>query len=70
VKITIVYDNEVWEEGLEADWGFSCLVEADNSPRILFDTGGRGSMPWDTPRFTLRCLLQISMVKRLSTLFG
>jgi 7,8-dihydropterin-6-yl-methyl-4-(beta-D-ribofuranosyl)aminobenzene 5'-phosphate synthase len=44
MKITIVYDNEVWEEGLEADWGFSCLVESGNSPRILFDTGGKGSI--------------------------
>lgn len=42
MKITIVYDNEVWKEGLEADQGFSCLVEAKNSPRILFDTGANG----------------------------
>jgi hypothetical protein len=70
VKITILCDNEAWREGLEADWGFSCLVESGNSPRILFDTGGKGSMPWDKPRFKLRCILQISMVKRLSTLFG
>jgi len=27
MKITIIYDNEVWKEGLKADWGFSCLVE-------------------------------------------
>lgn len=30
------------QAGLEADWGFSCLVE-DNGWRILFDTGGNGS---------------------------
>lgn len=41
-KITIVYDNEVREEGLWADWGFSCLVEAKGRPQILFDTGAGG----------------------------
>lgn len=45
MKITIVYDNEVYKEGLTADWGFSCLVEADNIPRTLFDTGANGSIP-------------------------
>ncbi len=44
MKITIVYDNEVLKEGLKADWGFSCLVEAENGQRILFDTGGSGSI--------------------------
>lgn len=44
MKLTIVYDNKAWKEGLEADWGFSCLVEAENSPRILFDTGANGSI--------------------------
>jgi len=43
MKITIVYDNEAYREDLEADWGFSCLVEAENAPRILFDTGASGS---------------------------
>lgn len=44
MKITIIYDNEVYREGLVADWGFSCLVEAENTPRILFDTGANGSI--------------------------
>ncbi len=44
MKITIIYDNEVYKEGLVADWGFSCLVEAKNTPRILFDTGANGSI--------------------------
>ncbi len=44
MKVTIIYDNEVYEEGLTADWGFSCLVEAENTPRILFDTGTNGSI--------------------------
>jgi 7,8-dihydropterin-6-yl-methyl-4-(beta-D-ribofuranosyl)aminobenzene 5'-phosphate synthase len=44
MKITIIYDNEVWKEGLESDWGFSCLVEVENTPKILFDTGTSGSI--------------------------
>jgi len=43
MKITIVYDNEVWKEGLKADWGFACLVEVYGK-RILFDTGANGSI--------------------------
>jgi 7,8-dihydropterin-6-yl-methyl-4-(beta-D-ribofuranosyl)aminobenzene 5'-phosphate synthase len=43
MKITIVYDNETWLPGLEAAWGFSCLVEA-NGQRLLFDTGGQGAI--------------------------
>ena len=58
MKVTIIYDNEVYpvrepkekvsngvyKKGLVADWGFSCLVEAENIPRILFDTGANGSV--------------------------
>lgn len=44
MKITILYDNEVWKEGLKSDWGFSCLVEDEGAPTILFDTGGDGSI--------------------------
>ncbi len=36
MKLRIVYDNEA-KEGLESDWGFSCLLEAEK--KILFDTG-------------------------------
>jgi len=43
MKITIIYDNEMWVEGLKADWGFSCLVEAYDK-KILFDTGANGSI--------------------------
>jgi len=43
MKITIVYDNEVFKEGLKADWGFSCLVEVYDK-KILFDTGADGSI--------------------------
>jgi len=44
MKITIIYDNEAYKKDLKADWGFSCLVEIENTPKILFDTGGNGSI--------------------------
>jgi 7,8-dihydropterin-6-yl-methyl-4-(beta-D-ribofuranosyl)aminobenzene 5'-phosphate synthase len=43
VKITIIYDNEVFQSGLRSDWGFSCLVEIEER-KILFDTGADGEM--------------------------
>jgi 7,8-dihydropterin-6-yl-methyl-4-(beta-D-ribofuranosyl)aminobenzene 5'-phosphate synthase len=43
-KVTVVYDNEALVEGLEADWGFSCLIEGKGTPRVLFDTGSRGNI--------------------------
>ena len=45
MKLTIVYDNEVYSKdiGLKSDWGFSCLIESD-SDIILFDTGGNGNI--------------------------
>lgn len=43
MRVTIVYDNEVHKKGLESGWGFSCLVEVENAPRILFDTGANGA---------------------------
>jgi len=43
MKITIIYDNKTWVEGLKADWGFSCLVEVYDK-KILFDTGANGSI--------------------------
>ena len=43
MRITIIYDNVVYKEGLQDDWGFSCLVEIENTPTILFDTGANGS---------------------------
>ncbi len=44
MKITIVYDNEAKQPGLIADWGFSCLIEAPDTPKILFDTGANGEI--------------------------
>ncbi|MEA3457485.1 MAG: MBL fold metallo-hydrolase [Candidatus Thermoplasmatota archaeon] len=45
MKITIVYDNEVYKKdlGLKAGWGFSCLIEAENDT-VLFDTGADGKV--------------------------
>jgi len=42
MKITIVYDNCLSKEGLRTGWGFSALIEIENSPPLLFDTGGDG----------------------------
>jgi len=44
VKITIIYDNTSFEKDLQSDWGFSCLVEEKDIPRILFDTGANGKI--------------------------
>jgi 7,8-dihydropterin-6-yl-methyl-4-(beta-D-ribofuranosyl)aminobenzene 5'-phosphate synthase len=45
MKLTIVYDNEVYKKGigLKSDWGFSCLIETEDVT-ILFDTGTRGNI--------------------------
>lgn len=44
MKITIIYDNTVYQEGLKSGWGFSCLIEVEDAPKILFDTGARKSI--------------------------
>ena len=44
MKITIVYDNTVFKKKLQADWGFSALIEAVDTPKILFDTGANGKI--------------------------
>jgi 7,8-dihydropterin-6-yl-methyl-4-(beta-D-ribofuranosyl)aminobenzene 5'-phosphate synthase len=43
MKCTVVYDNEASLKGLKADWGFSCFVEGEGLPRVLFDTGANGA---------------------------
>ncbi len=42
-EITVIYDNTSQQEGLQAAWGFSCLIKVDDKT-ILFDTGGDGSI--------------------------
>ena len=44
MKITLIYDNYVFGEGFQADWGFACLVEVENVRPFLFDTGANGSI--------------------------
>ena len=44
MKITIIYDNTAFKKDLRANWGFSCLVEVKNTPKILFDTGTNGKI--------------------------
>jgi len=44
IEVTIIYDNKAYRKDLEADWGFSCLVEVKNTPVILFDTGAKGGV--------------------------
>lgn len=41
VKLTVVYDNYVHQEGTIAEWGFGCYIEGCEKT-ILFDTGGSG----------------------------
>jgi len=43
MKITIIYDNTAFRADLNADWGFSALIEAKER-KILFDTGASGSI--------------------------
>jgi len=44
MRITIIYDNTAFRRDLQADWGFSALMEVENTPRILFDTGTDGKI--------------------------
>ncbi len=44
MKVTLVYDNTVYRQDLLPDWGFSCYIEIENTPRILFDTGASGTI--------------------------
>jgi 7,8-dihydropterin-6-yl-methyl-4-(beta-D-ribofuranosyl)aminobenzene 5'-phosphate synthase len=43
MNITILYDNESQVEGLQTDWGFSCLV-SHGGVNLLFDTGANGAI--------------------------
>ena len=38
VKVHVIYDNYVFKEGTQADWGYSILIEGFDK-YILFDTG-------------------------------
>lgn len=43
LHLTIVYDNYPFDDKLQIDWGFSCLVEGLDKT-ILFDTGTNGQI--------------------------
>jgi 7,8-dihydropterin-6-yl-methyl-4-(beta-D-ribofuranosyl)aminobenzene 5'-phosphate synthase len=43
LRVTVLYDNYLAAEGLQADWGFSCLVQGAEKT-ILFDTGTRAAI--------------------------
>lgn len=44
MKLTIIYDNEAYTDNLKSDWGFSALLETEDGPKILFDTGTEGEI--------------------------
>jgi 7,8-dihydropterin-6-yl-methyl-4-(beta-D-ribofuranosyl)aminobenzene 5'-phosphate synthase len=43
LRITVVYDNNPYKEGLTASWGFACVIEGAEKT-ILFDTGGNSAV--------------------------
>jgi 7,8-dihydropterin-6-yl-methyl-4-(beta-D-ribofuranosyl)aminobenzene 5'-phosphate synthase len=43
IQMTIVYDNNSFDEKLEKDWGFSCFIKGLEKS-ILFDTGTNGQI--------------------------
>jgi 7,8-dihydropterin-6-yl-methyl-4-(beta-D-ribofuranosyl)aminobenzene 5'-phosphate synthase len=43
VKVTVIYDNYVFNQDLKANWGFSCLIEGTEK-NILFDTGAKSKI--------------------------
>ncbi|MBN1212123.1 MAG: MBL fold metallo-hydrolase [candidate division Zixibacteria bacterium] len=46
LRLDIVYDNNIWEEGLTPDWGFGCLIRGVGRT-VLFDTGAKGDILLD-----------------------
>ena len=43
MKVTIIYDNTTFRKNLQADWGFSALIQVKGR-NILFDTGANGDI--------------------------
>jgi 7,8-dihydropterin-6-yl-methyl-4-(beta-D-ribofuranosyl)aminobenzene 5'-phosphate synthase len=43
MKITVVYDNCLSKIGLRTGWGFSCFIQIEGGPALLFDTGDDGN---------------------------
>ena len=42
VTITVVYDNDPHQKGLNTGWGFACVIRGLERT-VLFDTGGDGN---------------------------
>ena len=42
MKLTILFDNLPYKEGLKTSWGFACLIEKEET--TLFDAGGDGDI--------------------------
>lgn len=43
VHVTIIYDNYQFDEDLDTDWGFACLVEYQGN-KLLFDAGRKADL--------------------------
>jgi 7,8-dihydropterin-6-yl-methyl-4-(beta-D-ribofuranosyl)aminobenzene 5'-phosphate synthase len=43
ISVTVVYDNNLYKEGLETSWGFSCVITGTKET-VLFDMGGDGRL--------------------------
>lgn len=43
INVTVLYDNYVFDESCDPDWGFACLITGTEKT-ILFDTGGKGDV--------------------------
>jgi 7,8-dihydropterin-6-yl-methyl-4-(beta-D-ribofuranosyl)aminobenzene 5'-phosphate synthase len=43
ITLTVVYDNNQYDQRLRTDWGFSCLIQRGDVV-LLFDTGGNGGI--------------------------
>jgi 7,8-dihydropterin-6-yl-methyl-4-(beta-D-ribofuranosyl)aminobenzene 5'-phosphate synthase len=43
VTLTVLYDNNAYDERLETAWGFACLVQGPERT-VLFDTGGDAAL--------------------------
>ncbi|UCH63220.1 MAG: MBL fold metallo-hydrolase [Fidelibacterota bacterium] len=43
IVLTVLYDNYTATEGIESDWGFSCLIEGMEKV-ILFDAGAKSDL--------------------------
>ena len=44
MPLTVLYDTDTLAGQTIEDWGFSCLIEEEGIPRVMFDTGAKGSI--------------------------